>query len=73
MSVQLIDAYRDDHLWSAYFDRELDDIIGVQAEIALQVASKVKVVLLEDESFADAYAGLANAWFNLSVWGRLFR
>ena len=127
ISVQLIEAHRDNHLWSAHFDRELNDIIGVQAEIALQVASKVKVVLsereikliekiptlnaaaydyylqgrfllhkanseqrfdfnkedvtnciqyyekaiTEDENFAEAYAGLANAWFNLSAWGWL--
>jgi len=127
ITIQLIEAHRDDHLWSAHFDRELEDIIGVQAEIALKVASKVKVVLseseikliekiptrnakaydyylqgrfllhkanseqrfdfnlkdvtnclqyyekaiAEDENFAEAYAGLANAWFNLSAWGWL--
>ncbi len=127
ISVQLIDAYRDEHLWSSRFDRELDDIIGIQGEIALQIASKLKVVLpeneirkiekiptqnakaykhylrarfllhkangeqrsdfnrtdvmnciqyyekaiTEDENFAEAYAGLANAWFNLSAWGWL--
>lgn len=124
ISVQLIDAYRDEHLWSSYFDRELNNIIGVQDEIALQIASKLKAVLseneirqiekiptqnpkaynyylqarfllhkanseqrldfdkdgamncikyyelaiAEDENFAEAYAGLANAWFKLSAW-----
>lgn len=38
ISVQLIDAKHDKHLWSSNFDRELTDIIGVQGEIALQVA-----------------------------------
>ncbi len=127
ISVQLIDAYRDDHLWSSYFDRELDDVIGVQTEISLQVASRVKAILSEkeisqiekvptqnakaydyylqgrfllhkansqqrfdfnredvinciqyyeraiseDDRFAEAYAGLANALFNLSAWGWL--
>ncbi|MCK5138122.1 MAG: helix-turn-helix domain-containing protein [Bacteroidales bacterium] len=127
ISVQLIDAYRDKHLWSSYFDRELNDIIGVQDDIAFQVASKLKAVLSENEirqiekistknpkaydyylqgrfllhkanseqrfdfnrkdvmnciqyyekaisedvNFAEAYAGLANAWLKLSLWGWL--
>ena len=127
ISVQLIDAYSDNHLWSTYFDRDMNNIIGVQDEIALKVASKLKTVLseneirqiekiptqnskaydyylqgrfllhkansdqrsdfdkesvmnciqyfenaiAEDENFAEAYAGLANAWLNLSAWGWL--
>ncbi len=125
ISAQLIDAVAEDHLWSANFDRELDDIIGIQDEIALQVASRLKTVLsknerrkiekistqnpkayeyflqarflhhkttselrsgfdkagvmnclkyfemaiAEDEKFAEAYAGLAMANFNLTAWG----
>ncbi len=127
ISVQLIDAEDDNHLWSTNFDREIGDVIGVQDEIALQVASKLKAVLseneleqiekiptqnhkaydyylqarfllnksnspqrsdfnkegamnciqyyemaiAEDENFAEAYAGLANAWLKLSAWGFL--
>jgi len=127
ISIQLINAHNDNHLWSTYFDRNLDDIIGIQNEIALEVASKLKTVLseteirqiekiptqnskayhyylqgrfllhkansdqrsdfdlesvknciqyyekaiAEDENFAEAYAGLANAWLNLSTWGWL--
>lgn len=125
ISVQLIDAHRDQHLWSANFDREYTDIIGLQGDIARQVALRLKAVITDkeirqiekvatnnseafdyylkgrfllhnangeqrtdfekegvmgsikyfekaidaDKSFADAYAGLANAWFNLSAWG----
>jgi len=124
ISVQLIDAQRDQHLWSANFDRELTDIIGLQGDIAQQVALKLNAVITDkekiqiehvgtnnseaydlylkgrfllhnadseqrtdfekegvmgsikyfekaieaDNNFADAYAGLANAWFNLSAW-----
>lgn len=127
ISVQLIDASNDDHLWSSYFDVEMNDIIRVQDEIALQVAIKLKTVLsenevkqiekkptqnpkaydyylqarflhhkadspqrsgfdevgvtkciqyyekaiAEDENFAQAYAGLAKAWFSLTAWGFL--
>jgi TolB-like protein/AraC-like DNA-binding protein len=125
ISVQLIDAYNDQHLWSGNFDRELTDIIGIQSNIAQQVALKLNAVLTdneirkiakiptkspeaydyylkarflvnkandvqrldisreglmssiqyfekaiaEDNRFAEAYAGLADAWYNLSAWG----
>ncbi|MBW6499013.1 MAG: helix-turn-helix domain-containing protein [Bacteroidales bacterium] len=125
VSVQLIDARRDQHLWSEHYDRELRDVLGVQSEIALAVAHKLKAVISEEEKiqiekvstqnplaydsylrgrfllhkanseqrydinreglmtslqyfskaieadpgFSEAYAAMANAWFNLSAWG----
>lgn len=127
ISVQLIDARHDKHLWSENFDRETNNTIGIQDDIALQVASNVKATITEseirniekiptqsskayeyylqarfllhkanspqrsdfnkagamsciqyyekaiaeDENFAEAYAGLSNAWFKLSAWGFL--
>lgn len=127
ISVQLIDASSDGHLWSSSFDPVMTDIITVQNEIAMQVAMKLKAVLskneikqvekiptqnsvaydyylqarfllhkanspqrsgfdkagamsciqfyekaiAEDKNFAEAYAGLANAWLNLTAWGYL--
>jgi len=127
VSVQLIDAVRDQHLWSASYDRELKDIFGIQSDIALNVAHRLKAVITEkeriqiekistqspeaydaylrarfllhkansqqrfdfersgvmnclqyyekaiaaDSLFAMAYAGMANAWFNLSAWNFL--
>ena len=125
INVQLIDAKDDDHLWSDYYDRQIDNVIDVQGKIALQVANKLKMVLseseviniekietrnakaydyylqarfllhqansiqrtgftaegvknsipyyekaiAEDSTFAEAYAGLANASMQLSAWG----
>ncbi len=125
ITVQLIDGHREQHLWSENFDRDLTDMIGLQGEIAMKVATKLEAVITnnesrqidnhptadpeawdfylrarfllhkandvqrfdisreglmaslkyyemaiaEDSSFAEAYAGLANAWFNLSAWG----
>ena len=127
ISIQLIHARRDKHLWSDDFECGPDNIISVQNDIALQVASNVNIVLsegeisrikniptqnstaydyykkgrfllhkanspqrsdfnkagalsciqyyekaiAEDENFAEAYAGLANAWLKLSAWGFL--
>lgn len=127
ISVQLIDAKNDNHIWSENYDRELTDFLNIQDDIAFQVARNLNAVLSEgeireieknktqnpkaydnylrarfllhkanstsradfeksgvlncipyyekaieaDSSFSAAYAGLANAWFNLSAWGFL--
>ncbi len=125
VSVQLIDAGSDEHLWSQNYDRDMTDLLGVQGEIAFKIADRLNAVISEteaakmrdiqtqnpaayenflkarflqnraisnqrydisseglmaslqyyekaiaaDNNFAEAYAGLANAWFNLSAWG----
>lgn len=125
ISVQLIDAQRDQHIWSENFDRKLANLLGVQSEIALRVANKLNAVISDSEirqiedlptakpeaydsymrgrfllhrsindqrtdmdregllgsiqyfekavasdpEFTEAYAGLAQAWFDLSAYG----
>ncbi len=125
VSVQLIDAGSDQHLWSQNYDRDMTDLLTVQGEIALKIADRLNAVISDteaamlrdirtqnpaayeyylkarflqhkansdqrydisseglmsslqyyekaiaaDTNFAEAYAGLANAWFNLSAWG----
>ncbi len=125
VSVQLIDAGSDEHLWSQNYDRDMTDLLAVQGEIALKIADRLNAVISDteaarlkdirtqsaaayenylkarflqnkansdqrydisseglmssiqyyekaiaaDTNFAEAYAGLANAWFNLSAWG----
>ncbi len=46
VSVQLIDASSEEHLWSENYDRRLNDIFEVQSDIARMVAEKLKVKLL---------------------------
>lgn len=50
IAVQLIDAHTDEHLWANQYDRELKDIFALQAEIATQAASSLKVALLPAEA-----------------------
>ena len=125
VTVQLIDGRKEQHLWSENYDRELTDMLGLQGEVARQVAAKLNAVITKNEarqieelptmnleaydyylrgrfflhkandvqrcdvskeglmtslkyyemavkadsSFAEAYAGMANAWYNLSAWG----
>jgi adenylate cyclase len=49
VTAQLIDAGSDRHLWAKTYDRELDDIFAVQAEIARQVAEALQVELRATE------------------------
>ncbi len=125
VTVQLIDGRKEQHLWSENYDRELTDMLGLQGEVARQVAAKLNAVITKNEArqieelptmnleaydyylrgrfflhkandvqrcdvskeglmtslkyyemavkadsgFAEAYAGMANAWYNLSAWG----
>lgn len=38
VSVQVVDAMNDEHLWSSIYDRNLDDIFEIQTDIATKVA-----------------------------------
>jgi len=42
VTVQLIDATNDNHLWAENYDRELDDIFAIQSEIAEKIASQLE-------------------------------
>jgi adenylate cyclase len=46
ITVQLIDARTDTHLWSDTYERTLDDIFRIQNEISSNVVSKLKLKLL---------------------------
>lgn len=125
ITIQLIDGRSEHHVWSENYDRELTDMLGLQEEIARQVAVKLdalitddragpskelptdnpkawdnylkarflrnrandiqrldmsregllsslkyyEMAIAEDSGFAEAYSGLANAWYTLSAWG----
>ena len=46
ITVQLIDAETDSHLWSDTYDRRIEDIFAVQDEIAGRVVAALEVALL---------------------------
>jgi adenylate cyclase len=61
ITAQLIDARSDTHLWSATYDRGLDDIFAIQDEIATEVVRHLKITLLGEaprvpETDPEAYA-----------------
>jgi len=48
ITVQLIEARSDTHLWSEIYDRNLHDLFAIQEEIATSVVDKLKITLLGD-------------------------
>ena len=50
ITVQLLDATEDKHLWAQNYDRELQDIFAVQSDVASNVADALKVKLLDREA-----------------------
>ncbi|MGH8101925.1 MAG: hypothetical protein ACREIW_11560 [Chthoniobacterales bacterium] len=55
INVQLIKAATDEHLWAESYDRKLDDIFGVEKEVAQNIAGALKAQLsgAEEQSLAQ--------------------
>ena len=51
ITAQLIDARKDEHVWSQTFDRDSGDIFKIQEEIAFNVAAALRVALLNADEF----------------------
>jgi len=49
LEVQLLDAKEDEHIWSATFEDEIENIMLLQSRVAQAVASQVRVTLSADE------------------------
>ena len=45
VTVQLIEAATDRHVWAENYDRKLDDVFAIQSEIALAIADQLKISL----------------------------
>ena len=52
VSVQLIEARTDTHLWAEHYDRPLDDVFAIQTEIAKTVADQLQAKLSPAEKAA---------------------
>jgi TolB-like protein/Tfp pilus assembly protein PilF len=49
ISVQLIDARNDSHLWAENYDRNLRDVLGLHSEVSQAIAREVRVKLTPEE------------------------
>ncbi|MGI0081390.1 MAG: tetratricopeptide repeat protein, partial [Nitrososphaerales archaeon] len=79
VTVQLIDAKNEGHLWAQNYDRQLDDIFAIQSEIAEKVSSSLQVQLLEEDkkriekggtSSVKAHTLYLKGTFQLSKWDK---
>jgi TolB-like protein/cytochrome c-type biogenesis protein CcmH/NrfG len=61
ITVQLIRADSDSHLWAETYDRKLTDIFGVETEVAQRIAASLEAKLTGREQHAIADAGTKNA------------
>lgn len=73
INVQLVNTYTDNHLWAASYTRTLDDIFGVEGEVAEKVAealktridpaerARVESVLIHNPAAYDAYLRASSA------------
>ncbi|HYN15983.1 MAG TPA: tetratricopeptide repeat protein, partial [Terriglobales bacterium] len=60
------------HLWSETYDRQLNDILAVQEEIARSVAGSLKVALLGGKTAATSAQGTNVEAYNAYLQGRYF-
>jgi serine/threonine-protein kinase len=60
--AQLIEASSNAHIWSASYDRRVDDLFEVQSALARDIVRRLKVTLLHDELERAARAPTADAF-----------
>ena len=60
ITAQLIDARADKHLWAKSFERHSNDVLSLQAELALAIASEINVRLTPGEQTRLAAARSVN-------------
>ena len=54
INVQLIRATTDEHVWAESYNRKLDDVFGVEGEVASAIADQLKATLTGAEQKAVA-------------------
>ena len=60
ITAQLIEARDDEHLWSETYERSLEDVFAVQAEIARSISNALEVQLAGADSVRIAAEGTDN-------------
>ena len=60
VNVQLIDARNDRHLWAERYDRTLADSIGLQGEVAAEIAAALRAKLAPEEKASLAVKPTGN-------------
>ena len=61
VNVQLIDALQDRHLWAQRYDRTLEDSLGMEGELAREIADALSATLTPEEKARVERKPTANA------------
>src|SRR3989475_2660214 len=64
ITAQLVDGTTGYHVWAQSYDRDLDDIFAVQAEIARMITRslEVRLTMAEERHMGSPYTTSAKAW-----------
>ncbi len=68
ITVQLIDARTDEHIWSNSYEGDLSDIIALQGRVAREIAQEVKLELSPEEEERLALAPTVNPEATDAYW-----
>jgi len=60
VTAQLIEAHSDRHIWADNFDRELNDILALYADVTHEIANHIRVTVTPDEEASLAVSGSVN-------------
>src|SRR5438445_4303549 len=78
VSVQLIDARTDTHVWAEHYDRDFADVFAIQSEIAQQIADQLRAKLspterasIAEQPTADLIAYALYSEARALGWGKL--
>lgn len=63
INVQLIDAKNDQHLWGGQFDRNLEDILSLYADVTSRITEQIQVQVSDTEQAHLAVTDTVNAQF----------
>jgi TolB-like protein/DNA-binding winged helix-turn-helix (wHTH) protein/tetratricopeptide (TPR) repeat protein len=72
ITVQLIDAAADRHLWSDSFERDLGDVVTLQGEVARAIAREINVVLTPEQDASLTRRPVSVAAHEAYLRGRFF-
>jgi adenylate cyclase len=60
ITVQLVETITGNHIWSAIYDRKLQDIFQVQDEVTIEIIKAIGISIGEGEQFWDLYEGVTD-------------
>jgi TolB-like protein len=52
ITVRLIDAFRDEHVWARRYERAAQDVFATQEEVVAAIVRDLTAELAEDEGYA---------------------